>query len=456
MARLILDDGGKRRAFKLNPGRMTIGSGEGATLRLESPDVAETHAELQVKEDGSVTLVPRPGVMPPTLLGRPVKEATPLAGDAEFKIGGASFVVQSDGAGAKAAPASPVRAPQRAVARGAAAPRTAARPAAESGGGRVQRRRRTVERGIPTWAVIGILAVIAVVALFFGKGWLEDGGGNGYDPAERYREAVSAYNEGAYKRTLDELERVDLERSGPELREQVKTLRKQAEEGIAAAAEAEHNVVGTKWLDTNIKRYQENYLSGDRADRARARLFVKRCDDFRRRWPRHPEMEWIDRYRSRYAKLAEMDTPDRLADVQWEVERLTAAKPRDYALVFRLIDRFLEGASGSDATTAEALRATQVQERQEYFTDRMQQARYEWERQQYGQAVEWLVQLIIKVGDSAMEDQAADALLKMVNQEGQKLTDLYLENYRTHRPEDFERMMRHGGLRAAAQAAGIY
>ena len=47
MARLILDDGGKRRAFKLNPGRMTIGSGEGATLRLDSGDVAEVHAELR-------------------------------------------------------------------------------------------------------------------------------------------------------------------------------------------------------------------------------------------------------------------------------------------------------------------------------------------------------------------------------------------------------------------------
>jgi hypothetical protein len=450
MARLILDDGGARRAFKLNPGRMTIGSGEAATLRLASGDVAEVHAELRVGEDGEVTLVPKPGVMPPTLLGRPVRQATRLSAPAEFKIGGASFQVQADEAAAPA-PSRPARGPQAAV----AAPAGSRAEAGSGGRGRVQRRQRTVERGIPTWGVVGILAVIAVVALVFGKGWLEDGGGNGYDPAERYRVAVDAYNEGAYKRTLDELDRVDLERAGTELRNQVRELRGLAEAGVEASEVAAHNVIGTKWLDTNIKRYQENYLSGDRADRARARLFVKRCDDFRRRWPQHPELDWIERYRSRYADLAEMDTPDRLADVSWEVERLTAAKPRDYGLVFRLLDRFLERAEGADASAAEALRAEQRTERDEYFTDRMQQARYEWEREQYGQAVEWLVQLITKVGDASMEDQAADALLKMVNKQGQPLTDLYLASYKEHRPEDFERLMKHAGLRRAAQESGL-
>ena len=50
MARLIVEEGGKARRFKLNPGTLTIGSGESATLTLESSELAEVHAELEFDE----------------------------------------------------------------------------------------------------------------------------------------------------------------------------------------------------------------------------------------------------------------------------------------------------------------------------------------------------------------------------------------------------------------------
>lgn len=452
MARLILDEGDNRRAFKLNDGRLTIGSGEAATLTLTVDDVAEVHAELRV-EEGVVTLVPKPGVMPPTLLGRPVKQATRLAANAEFKIGQAIFRIESDAPAAArpGAAAAPARAAAPRAARG---PRPGA-VAATTREPRVQHQRRTVQRGLPSWAILGIIVAVCGIGYFFGKGWLEDEAANGFDPTERYREAVIAYNSGAYKRTIDELENVDLERSSPELRKDVDELRTQAEAGIAKSKLNEFNVIGTKWLDTNLKRYQDNYLSGDKASRERARLFVKRCTEFKREYPQHPELDWVSRYSSRYAKLADMNSPAQYADIDWEVTRLTAAKPRDYETVFELIDAYSASASGSDATKVSELRAAQIIGRDEYFLDRLQQARFHWEKKEYGQAVEWLVQVIIQIGDQAMEDQAAESFLKMVDDQGRPLSDRYLSTYKKNRPEHFARMMKNDALRAAAEAAGL-
>jgi len=458
MARLILDEGDKRRAFKLNDGRLTIGSSDAATLTLTVDDVADVHAELRV-EDGVVTLVPKPGVMPPTLLGRPVKQPTRLASNAEFKIGEALFRVESDAPATAPAAAAAAGAPARVGAqRSAQRPARGPRPgtvAATTREPRVQHQRRTVQRGLPSWAIIGIIVAVCGIGYFFGKGWLQDEASNSFDPTERYREAVIAYNSGAYKRTIDELDNVNLDLSSAELKKDVAELRKQAEAGIEKAKLAEYNVTGTKWLDTNLKRYQDNYLSGDKASRARARLFVKRCKDFKRKYPQHPDLEWVERYSSRYAKLADMDSPPEYADLEWEVTRLTAAKPRDYETVFKLIDSFSASATGGDATKASALRAEHIAGRDEYFLDRMQQARFHWEKKEYGQAVEWLVQVIIQIGDQAMEDQAADSFLKMVDDQGRPLSDRYLETYKKNRPEHFARMMKNDALRAAADAAGV-
>ena len=95
MTRLIVDDGGARRAFKLNDGRLTVGCGEGATLRLTAEGVAEAHADLVIAE-GRVRLAPRPGVLPPLVAGVPARGEIELKHDAAVKIGGATLTVESN------------------------------------------------------------------------------------------------------------------------------------------------------------------------------------------------------------------------------------------------------------------------------------------------------------------------------------------------------------------------
>ncbi|MFT7668835.1 MAG: hypothetical protein ACI8X5_001535 [Planctomycetota bacterium] len=443
MARLILDENGKQRAFRLNDGRLTIGSGESNSLTLSSPDVAEVHAELRVA-DGVVTLVPKPGVMPPTLLGNPVKQPTRLAANAEFKIGASLFRIVSDDQSA-----APAKAKAPAVARKTKKPTEGGR----SGG--VERRRRTVKKGIPGYAIVGIVLVICVVGYMFGTSWLEDGLETKWDPGERFLQARVAYNSGSIKAAEEELSRIDLSLVTPELKVKVLELRNMIAADASRANLNEYNMKGIQWLDGNLKGYAKSYLSGDRAERHKARYFMKRCAEFEKLWPKHPDQDWVNRYKKRFGKIAKMDSPDEFTDLEWEVKRRVGGKPRDYILVFKIINKFLAENGGEAKTKAQAVYAEQIIGREEYHLDRMLQAKFHWERKEYGQAIEWLVQVIVLIGDESMEDQAIDFFLKMQTNTGEPLSDRYLATYQKNRKEQFAVLMTHPRLKAAAQTAGL-
>ena len=110
MTRLIVEDGGKRRAFKVGDGTLTIGSGGGASLRLSDPAAAEVHAELLLRE-GRATLRLKPGVLPPRVAGRPAQGETAVGHGQTIQIGASRITVELPGGapGAAAASVTPVR-----------------------------------------------------------------------------------------------------------------------------------------------------------------------------------------------------------------------------------------------------------------------------------------------------------------------------------------------------------
>ncbi len=448
MARLILEEGGQRRAFRVNDGKLSIGSGEKCTLKLTSPDVAEMHAELEVK-GSELILRPMPGVTPPTVLGKAIGQPTRLPKSAEFRVGSAVFRLEPEEHGGSAGPV--VKPGARATGRPAAGGRGAQSTA---GGQRVVASRRNVSRGMPTWTIFVIIGVLGVVVYFVAQKWMADGAMQ-YDPDERFREAVANFDIGAYERCKVELDRIDAALASPALLAKVKDLRDQIadleEEGRIAAL----NVSGTKWMETQLKKYVERYLQGDKVDRSRARLFIKRCDEFRRRWPKHHDMDWVDRYRTRFYPIAEMDDHSTLADVQWEVKRLTAGKPRDYVTVFGLLDEFLSRASGSDRDAALAIMDTQLAGRVLFAEDQMLQSRYHWDKAEYGKAVGVLVQLITLIGEEEMQRDAVDAFVKMRTQDGEEIAGQYLLGYKNNRPADFEKMIKIPEIRALAEAGDM-
>ncbi len=437
MVRLILEENGAQRAFKLNDGKLSIGSGADCALTLSSDDVAEFHAELELQGDVAI-LIPRPGVTPPKVLGRPITKATRLPKSAEFRIGSAIFRLQPEG---------------QAVAASGARTGTARTPAAGRGP-RVQRQRRKIKRDLPTWMILGILAVIGVVGYFVGQAYIDDGEVQ-YDPGSRYLAAYEAYSKGALKRAKMELERIDMERAPADLKAKIETLRENVALRDAEAKTAAWNVGGTKWMETQLKGYERKNLQGGGVTRAKARLFIKRCDEFRKKYPQHPELGWVERFRKRWAEKAELSEPNDIEDVTWEVFMLTGGKPRDYATVFSLLNDLLTRAEGADRDAALELLDKQKAEREEYAIDRMQQSRYNWNKGQYGAAVEDLVQLITKIGDDSLRDQATSALLKMTNQEGVPLTSLFLSTYQRDRPWQFEDLLKDPRIKAAAKEEGL-
>ncbi len=95
MTRLIVEEQGAQRAFKVNDGRMSIGSSPEATLRLSAGGVADVHADIDV-QGGRVRLCPRLGVVPPLVGGVPAMNDVELPHGAVVTIGEATLRFQYD------------------------------------------------------------------------------------------------------------------------------------------------------------------------------------------------------------------------------------------------------------------------------------------------------------------------------------------------------------------------
>ncbi len=131
MARLTLDEGGEVRRFKLSSGKLTFGSGEGATLKLSADDVAERHGVIEMGPEGA-TLQLAKGVMPAKAGGAQVSGSYLMKDGQAVSIGSAKLTIQYDeGEG-----------PAKPKAAGAASRGSSARRTGGSSGGRVASSRR--------------------------------------------------------------------------------------------------------------------------------------------------------------------------------------------------------------------------------------------------------------------------------------------------------------------------
>ena len=127
---------------------------------------------------------------------------------------------------------------------------------------------------------------------------------------------------------------------------------------------------------------------------------------------------------------------------------MTWAMPCDYKGAFVVVEKHLIANPG-DASHCNALLATMRTEQAEYFEDRMLQAKYHWKKSEQGQAVEWLVQLIIKLEDQVMAQQAADELVRLPG------IKPWLSGYKEERPEKYSVLLRHPTIAGKVQELGI-
>ena len=153
--------------------------------------------------------------------------------------------------------------------------------------------------------------------------------------------------------------------------------------------------------------------------------------------------------RERYGRLVDLSAPPTYADVAFEVESLTWAKPRDYRQAFEVLQRFIERSEGEERQLALELYDTKAKERDEFHVDRLQQAKYDWERGNRDDAVRWLVNQIAYQGVEAHENQAAQILVQLEGLEG------YLRGYQKYLPDKFEALARNPIVAAKIDEFGL-
>lgn len=217
---------------------------------------------------------------------------------------------------------------------------------------------------------------------------------------------------------------------------QIKALREQFKIIDADLLLQASNAVGTKYFQEKLVKYSDKHLSGE-PGHPEARVFVERAQEFKNRWPSHPEMPWVDRNVGRFNGFVDLSKPPTWADMGWKLKRLVHGTPKDYAQAFSALDEFVLTASDTDKMLAGNRRGVMVEERAAYFLDRMQQARFEEENGNRAEAVRLLIYGIIYTGDRTLENEAAGYLLKQDNVSG------HLKGYLQSRPLIWDRLKLH-------------
>jgi hypothetical protein len=406
MTRLVVEEGGKRRAFKVGDGVITIGSGGAASLKLASTGVAEVHAEIVVHE-GVVKLRPRPGVTPPKLGGKPQSAEFVVPRGVPVQIGEAKLTVD---------PPEPASAPK---------------PAAPAERKQWERTSRELyrDRGLKPQHVLLILVPIAVVLFFLFRKFWNQAPAPALAAAAQVNRAKTNVRAGMWDQARADLDAIPAkDELSPEIQAQIADLRAQIEAGRVDEVRIKEEMKGSEYLTSQLENYERDRLQG-KVDKPAVRVFLKRLAEFERRWPSHPRMDWVRRMKERYGDMVDLSKPPTYEELEFEVKSLTWANPRDYVEALEVLDKWLEKAGGEERAKGLALLDKTLEERQAWFTDRMFEARHQFEKGQIAQAVQWLTILIVFTGDQAMAKAAAEELVKF------DLLDQHLRGQRSTYPD---------------------
>ena len=472
MARLTLSHQGSSRRFKLATGTLTIGSAPSCTLTLDDPDLAPLHLTLDVQGEAVRILVTQ-GATSPNLGGTTLRGSRIWTPGEVLTVGGITLELEAEAigpaepdaaTGAKNDAPPPVKRASRSSGAGARRRAGGQTPAGRSknGSSRVQRRpRATPQRGIPTWLMLLFFAVGVLVVIQMLGNYADSSQEEAFDAKTslaRLEEALAEGNVGKAETEMAKVERHDAELT-PEWRERFAGIRAQTRKLSSKSLVLADNLAGTRYLDNQLRKYEKNYLA-PQPTRPRARVFVKRAKDFLERWPDHPDLEEVRNKLRRWEPTAEPSQPANLQDLIWEAKTLTWAFPRDYEAALALLEGYRSRADETDLKILEGVLQTHRSEREDYFKERYEYAAHYWDTGDTGKAVEYLVQLVNKVGEPGMVAKAADSLVAFEGQlgkDGKTILSIVptMKGYKRDRPADFERLGKNATMRAFFSEHGI-
>lgn len=448
MVRLTVEESGAKRRFRLNEGTLTIGSGTSCTLTLQSEDIADVHAELEF-HGGEATLKLRKGVAPARMRGKAVTGEVRMQIGVPVKIGSATLALEDESQKSSSKKTSGKKSPGRA---GAVKTRAAA---TGSGSGedrpeRVDRQRRTVQASMPTWLMLMIFAGVCLAAWIGVKSIGESSVEEGFSPIGSKVRVEKLMRNAEYESAKAEAEKALSYTLTDSDRNVFENYLKEIHDYNARGRLAVYNESGTKYLASQLKKFESMRLKKS-AEAPVVRVFLKRLNYFEATWPQHREgLGWVRRMRANYGPMIDLKAAPSLADIDFEVESLTWAKPREYRQAFGVIERFIGTASGGDKEAALAILDDMQGEQEEHFRDRMLQAKYEWEEKgQKGKAVVELASIVMRFADKSMEDEAAAMMVSLPR------IDEYFRGYKNSQPHNWKRLIENEIIAQRARELGL-
>ncbi len=448
MARLILEEGGAKRRFKLSTGKLTFGSSDKATLTLASDDVAAMHGQIEMGEDGAVLRIAK-GVVAPKVGGRTLEGRHVMREGQVVAIGGAKLSVEYDEGEGPAAASSAAQP----VARQSAGARSG-----RSGGGRtVQRQRPQAKRGgVPGW-----LVALLVLGGIVGVGYAILG-----NTAENMKGEVFNYDVqfAVIDRTKDEdpaSARTEFRAllNHPEItapqKAQVEKEILLLDDRLANLDDTARNSDASGYLKMRLFDYSEKFPVTE--DRSYARVFMSRASRFVEEYPTHPDLPRLERIMRRVEPVAVLDEPAIFRDLELEVMGLTGQKPRDYPAGFAAIEKFVAGSNSvDDYEKAEKLKAETLQSESDFYEEQLDLAAIVYDKAKYpdkfnpGQAVADMVRIITSCDNDAFKEDAARRITGIT-----EVGPSFLRGYKRQQPDKWIKMMEVPVLEEFARANGL-
>ncbi len=444
MPKLIVEDAGQKKAFRVTQGRLSVGCGADAKLALKSDGVEEHHAILLVAPEGVRVQV----LAPVVIAGRVVEEGeVELPFGAALELGGASIHIAADAAAPAAVPAKAVAAKPAAPTKGAAASGATKRAGARTGGksapargkargkasaksgaksgGRSARGRRGAAKakessgGLPPAAKFGGIAVALIVAVVaFSKFGTSSAALTAMNSITGHLDAGKLEQA---RRVIDGIDRADLE---GENRARYDSLLAQIEQREAFKAEGAERSAAMRYIDEELRSLITKQFKGDAPETPKVRLLLDLIDGFRVKFPKHAsevwatdstyaaDYAWLNETEAKYSSVTNTKAPYTLADAEYRRYFYLDSEPRRYQLVMPVVQAASSGSSDELERESLATMVTELDaEQSEYADKRLGQARNYYEDGDVARAARVLMTDIQTLTQPALIDRAASVLV---------------------------------------------
>ncbi len=482
MSKLIVDDAGNQRAFRLGEGRLTIGSGENDKLRLQAGGVEPGHLTLVVRGQ-SVSI---DATAPVELAGEELVGEHRWHGGQTLAVGDArfSFVLEGDGPKAPAGARAPKRPATREVdeSKAPTSRRSTAGSAVRSTGvrssggrsrasrsdegddgaprrrGSASSRARQQQGGLPSWAMpVGVIALLGGVLV-----WYSFKGGGAAQPAALLNQASSLIDDGQSKTARSVFAKLDRDKLSTDLKARYDEVEKKFEARLLGKTAEKRMRDSIDWATLNLTRFHSKYLENPLVQAGQVRMWFENLAQFREENPDTASTVWQENPSGKklLGEIAAIEAqfkdhpgrsgPANLDDARWWIEYYTSGgKGGDgtklYAPVLAKLDEVQAVSSELDAESVETLRSQVLADRTLYVEQKLARSKELFERYLVEdslpvlqQSAAELVNLIHYNREAGIRNTAANALIKFPMD---KLQKQLLPSYEKHDPSKYASLM---------------